>query len=36
MVFRQFEIEQRFSFEDLLVELRRLEEKALGRKVHGR
>src|SRR5262245_24071759 len=30
------EIEERFSFEDLLQELGTLEEKALGSKVHGR
>jgi hypothetical protein len=32
----QIEIEEGFSFEDLLVELGTLEEKALGMKVHGR
>jgi hypothetical protein len=32
----QIEIEEGFSFEDMLVELGTLEEKALGRKVHGR
>ena len=32
----QFEIEERFSLEDLLTELGTLEEKALRRKVHGR
>ena len=32
----QIEFEEGFSFEDLLVELGTLEEKALGRKVHGR
>jgi len=32
----QVEIEEGFSFEDLLVELGMLEEKSLGRKVHGR
>jgi hypothetical protein len=31
----QIEIEGGFSFGDLLVELGTLEEKALGRKVHG-
>ena len=30
------EIEEGFSLEDLLVELGTLEEKTLGRKVHGR
>jgi len=34
--FWQVEIEEGFSLEDLLVELGTLEEKALGRKVHGR
>jgi hypothetical protein len=32
----RIEIEEWFSLEDLLVELGTLEEKALGRKVHGR
>jgi hypothetical protein len=32
----QVEIEEEFSLEDLLVELGMLEEKAIGRKVHGR
>jgi hypothetical protein len=30
------EIKEGFSLEDLLVELGKLEEKAIGRKVHGR
>jgi hypothetical protein len=32
----RFEIEEGFSFEDLLIELGTLEEKALGMKMHGR
>jgi hypothetical protein len=32
----RIEIEEGFSLEDLLVELGTLEEKAIGRKVHGR
>jgi hypothetical protein len=32
----QIEIDEGFSFEDLLVELGALEEKALGEKIHGR
>jgi hypothetical protein len=32
----QIEVDEGFSFEDLLVELATLEERALGRKVHGR
>ena len=32
----QVKIKEGFSFEDLLVELGTLEEKALGQKVHGR
>jgi hypothetical protein len=32
----RFEIEEGFSFEDLLIELGTLEEKALGMKIHGR
>jgi hypothetical protein len=32
----QVEIEEGFSIEDLLVELGRLEEKALSEKIHGR
>jgi hypothetical protein len=32
----QIEVDEGFSFEDLLVELGTLEEKALGVKVHGR
>jgi hypothetical protein len=32
----RMEIEEGFAFEDLLVELGTLEEKAIGRKVHGR
>jgi hypothetical protein len=32
----QIEVDEGFSFEDLLVELGTLEEKALGQKVHGR
>jgi hypothetical protein len=31
----QIEIDEEFSFEDLLGERRTLEEKALGEKVHG-
>jgi len=32
----RFEMEEGFSWEDLLVELGTLEQKALGSKVHGR
>jgi hypothetical protein len=32
----QMQMDEGFSFEDLLVELGRLEEKAIGRNVHGR
>lgn len=32
----QIEVDEGFSFENLLVELGTLEEKALGEKVHGR
>jgi hypothetical protein len=32
----QLEIDEEFSFDDLLVELGTLEEKALGQTVHGR
>jgi hypothetical protein len=32
----QIEVEEGFSFEDLLQELGTLEEKAIGRKIHGR
>jgi len=32
----KIEIDEGFSMEDLLVELGTLEEKALGRKIHGR
>jgi hypothetical protein len=32
----QIEVDEGFSFEDLLVELGTLEEKAIGRKAHGR
>jgi hypothetical protein len=32
----QIELDEGFSFNDMLVELGTLEEKALGRKVHGR
>ena len=34
--FWRFEIEEGFSPDDMLVELGTLEEKAIGRKVHGR
>jgi hypothetical protein len=32
----QIQIDEGFSFDDLLEELGTLEEKAIGRKVHGR
>jgi len=32
----QIEVDEAFSFDDLLVELGTLEEKALGEKIHGR
>jgi hypothetical protein len=32
----QIEVDEGFSFEDMLIELGTLEEKALGEKVHGR
>ena len=32
----QMQMDEGCSFKDLLVELGRLEEKAIGRKVHGR